>query len=470
MTEFPVFPPVYWANQIPQQTAIVWKKGNSALFSQLPSSLSWRQFYQLLAQTSHWLQCRHIPFKDKIIAYSGAHRLAGLLCYLSVIAEGGRILVLNPNLPSIQQKAILADNRVDLLLQDNDFVEFSPNLTACNKQWQIDWDLKRPATFTLTSGSSGKPKGVVHSLFSHLLNAEGVCRLMQFEQQHSWLLSLPLFHVSGQGIVWRWLLRGASLSLCEEKADFYPLLAKTSHASLVPTQLQRYLYTDLAKKYGQKILLGGSYIPAELISAAQQVGITTFAGYGMTEMASTICAVEQETDNVGKPLLGRLVKIIQDQIYLQSDCLALGYWQAGRIEPLPKVEGWFATKDKGAWTADGKLIINGRLDNMFISGGENIQPEQIEQVLYASMLVQNVLVIPQDDAEFGQRPVAFVQFIEDFSSQAVEKLQNFAKQYLEKFKQPIAYFSLDDYLTSTNTGIKISRKGLQDYLQQISNR
>lgn len=469
MTELPVFPPVYWANQISQQTALVWEKGSSALFSELPSSLSWQQIQQLLAETSNWLQQRYFPFKDKLIAYVGTHKLTSLLCYLCVISSGGRILSLNPALPAEQLKNILADNQVDLLLQDVDFVNFSPILTACQQMLPINWEPQRPATFTLTSGSSGQPKAVVHSIAAHLLNAEGVCRLMQFEQKHSWLLSLPLFHVSGQGIVWRWLLRGAVLHLCEDKADFLPLLAKTSHASLVPTQLQRYLQTDLCQTKGQKILLGGSHIAAELIIAAQQKGITTFAGYGMTEMASTICAVENETNNVGKPLFGRKVKIEEGQIYLRGGCLALGYWQAGKIVPMVDSAGWFASKDKGSWTSDGLLKIDGRLDNMFISGGENIQPEQVEQILYRSHLIQNIFVIPQTDPEFGQRPVAFVEFKQPFSQQAVQNLQNFAKQHLEKFKQPIAYFDLSDYQQYANVGIKISRKALQNYLQQRLN-
>ena len=69
-------------------------------------------------------------------------------------------------------------------------------------------DLTKAATMTLTSGSTGLPKAVVHNVSAHLANAEGVCALMSFGKDQSWLLSLPLYHVSGQGIVWRWLYAG----------------------------------------------------------------------------------------------------------------------------------------------------------------------------------------------------------------------------------------------------------------------
>lgn len=469
MPEFPTFPPVYWATQIPQQTALIWERGNSDLFSFLPAELSWQQFNALLAQSLVHLNGRYGSFADKTVAYCGSNRLAGLLCYLAVIAQNGRILMLNPAFPLKQQQQILADNQIDFLLQDEDFAEFSPNLTACYRHWLENWEQYRPATLTLTSGSSGKPKAAVHHCAAHLLNAKGVCQLMQFKQNKSWLLSLPLFHVSGQGIIWRWLAQGARLRIYQDKADFYPMLAQSSHASLVPTQLFRYLADENLKIAGQKILLGGAYIPPELIISAQQAGITTYAGYGMTEMASTICAVENETDNVGKPLFGREVKIIADQILLKSDCLALGYWQKGEIIPLCDSDGYFATKDKGRWLANGHLVVEGRLDNLFISGGENIQPEQIEEVFYSSGLVQSVYIVPIADTEFGQRPVALVEFHQSYSVQAVEKLQNFAKKHLEKFKHPVAYYDLSEY-KATSSGIKISRKELQAFVSQRLSR
>ncbi|QIM65529.1 o-succinylbenzoate--CoA ligase [Frederiksenia canicola] len=467
MAEFALFPTAHWAEHSAQAIAVSWKKGDSALFSFLPAQISWQEWHTLVQQAVSFLQKNAIQAGD-LVAYSGSHKLAGLLCYLAVLQLGAKILMLNPAMAESQRQAVLRENGVARLLTDDAFAKFSSELTACQHEilpLPVKCELKSslPATFTLTSGSSGSPKAVVHSIQNHLDNAQSVCELMEFQQNHSWLLSLPLFHVSGQGIVWRWLLQGATLHLAENKADFWQTLAQVSHASLVPTQLQRYLArNDLVSSTSQKILLGGAFIPPELISAAQEKHIETFTGYGMTEMASTICAVQGELDNVGSPLKGRDVRIEQGEIWVRGAGLALGYWLNQQLVPLVNQCGWFATKDKGEWK-HGKLVVCGRLDNQFISGGENIQPEQIERVLFQSGIVKQAFVVPIADKEFGQRPVAVVEFVEPFSQQAVSSLQNFAIQHLEKFKLPVAYFPLE---ITAQGGVKISRRQLQQEIAQ----
>lgn len=465
MVEFSLFPTAYWAKLNGERSALVWEKGDTTLFPDVPKQLSWATLHQLILQCGDWLcQKRGMDFHDKTIAYVGESRFAALLCYLAVIALGGRIVILNPALPPLQQQAVLDEISVDCVLDETDFTDFSRNLPACSLP---TFQAAQPATLTLTSGSSGKPKAVVHTVSQHLINAAGVCHLLNFTRNDRWLLSLPLFHVSGQGIIWRWLQQGANLVICDDKSQFYQQLAQCSHASLVPTQLQRYLQQQQPTR-PQHILLGGTHLPATLMQQAQTHNIITYAGYGMTEMASTVCAVALELDNVGKPLLQREVKLVSEEIYLRGGCLALGYWQHGEIIPLPTQHGWFATKDKGVWNEKGQLCVRGRLDNMFISGGENIQPEEIEQCLYRSNLVKQIIVLPIEDAEFGHRPVAFVEFIGEYHEQAVELLQNFAKTVLEKFKLPIAYYSLEGMLEQS--GIKISRKQLQQHLNHLLNK
>ncbi|QLB20129.1 o-succinylbenzoate--CoA ligase [Vespertiliibacter pulmonis] len=459
MIDFPVFPTAYWADKDAHKTAIVWKKGNSDLFPFLSEHISWQNWHCLLEQAVFLLKNKGVSAQS-LIAYSGSHRLAGLICYLSALLLGARVLMLNPAISINQKREILKNNGVHYCFDDIDFTHFQLELTACQLH-RIN--LQAPATFTLTSGSSGFPKAVVHTIHQHLENAQGVCELMNFQQGNSWLLSLPLFHVSGQGIIWRWLSVGATLWINEEKNDFFVSLAQVSHASLVPTQLQRYLQqTEVSVGNHQKILLGGAFIPAELIIQAQTRQIETYAGYGMTEMASTICAVKNERHHVGKPLQGRRLKIDeQGEIWVRGAGLGLGYWIDQTIIPFTNQQGWFATKDKGELRY-GNLVVIGRRDNLFISGGENIQPEEIERVLFQSGLVKQAFIVPVDDREFGQRPVAVVEFLEPFSPQAVFSLENFARQHLEKFKLPIAYFPLE---TLSHTGFKISRKYLQ---QQVA--
>ncbi|MCK3654370.1 o-succinylbenzoate--CoA ligase [Pasteurellaceae bacterium Macca] len=453
-----LFPSAFWAQQTSQRTAIIWEKGDCAWLSFLPNAIDWALWQALIeACIAHFQFSPH-----QRIAYSGESRFLALLCYCSAISAGGRILMLNPNMPETQQQGICQSLAIEKILRDEDFANFSLNSTACSFP---EFDVEQPATFTLTSGSSGKPKAVVHSGANHLDNARGVCELVDFRANDSWLLSLPLFHVSGQGIVWRWLSQGATLFVPENKADFWAMLAQVSHASLVPTQLQRYFTQGLASQHKQHFLLGGSYIPPALIRQAQCRGIETYAGYGMTEMASTVCAVRAERDNVGKPLAGREVKIVGEEIWVKGAGLALGYWQNNQLIPLSNHQGWYQTKDRGRWNGKGQLVVEGRLDNMFISGGENIQPEAVESLLLEVDGVERVFIVPIADPEFGARPVAFVKFNAPFGEQAVENLQQFARCHLEKFRQPMAYFPLE-LVENAQQGLKISRSALTQFAQQ----
>ncbi|MEG9530841.1 o-succinylbenzoate--CoA ligase [Mannheimia indoligenes] len=462
-----LFPTQFWAENTAQDLAVIREKGKNDYFPHLPAQLSWAEFQYLLQQVCSILKTQNVT-TECLVAYCGVNRFCGLLTYCATLSLGAKILMLNPAQTQPQQQAILEETSVDVFITDDTFANFPAKTTACSPLPHLDFE--QPATLTLTSGSTGMPKAVVHSISAHLYSAEGVGELMEFEKTHSWLLSLPLFHVSGQGIVWRWLLKGATLYVNESKDAFFNLLKQVSHASLVPTQLQRYL-AQLDYPVSQKCLLGGTAIPSELVAQAQQKGITTFSGYGMTEMASTICAVENELDNVGFPLKYREVKLENGEVWVRGKPLALGYWQKShckknsKIRPLVNEQGWFATKDRGEWNSKKQLVIKGRLDNMFISGGENIQPEEIEQIIFRSNLVEQVFVLPIDDNEFGQRPIAIVQFKQPNLEQEVNKLKIWVSDKLEKFKQPVAYYLLDIEQYQMQGAIKISRKQLQQDIQ-----
>ena len=246
---------------------------------------TWVELAEKINQVEAFLLQQGVTAKSAV-AFCGKNSEQILFLYLAVIQLGAKILGINPAFPQEKREELCRVYGVDFCYQTEDI-----HYLAAEPLPEHKVDFTKAATMTLTSGSTGLPKAVVHNISAHLANAEGVCALMNFGKEQSWLLSLPLYHVSGQGIVWRWLYAGATLVLPKE--DFYQSIGEVSHVSLVPTQLQRW-FDYLAKHpqpiQTQAVLLGGTQIPVKLTQALNELGIRSYSGYGMTEMASTVFA------------------------------------------------------------------------------------------------------------------------------------------------------------------------------------
>ncbi len=384
-----------------------------------------------------------------------------LLAWLALLQCGARVLPVNPQLPAVLLDALLPQLTLRFAL-DLDAGGDWPDLTslalrADTGTHAVAWQPQRFASMTLTSGSTGLPKAAVHTFSAHLASAQGVLALIPYADNDDWLLSLPLFHVSGQGILWRWLLAGARISV-RPALPLAQALAGCTHASLVPTQLWR-LLNDSASVSLKAVLLGGAAIPVALTQQARAHGIRCWCGYGLTEFASTVCAKEADgAPDVGYALPGREVKIVDEEVWLRAQSMASGYWRNGELLPLVNSEGWFATRDRGMLHG-GCLTIRGRLDNLFFSGGEGIQPEEVERVIARHPQVQQVMVVPVDDAEFGQRPVAVVECEGGVDAAA---LSAWVSDKLARFQQPLRWLALPAELK--NGGIKISRRAVLQWV------
>ncbi|MFH0271825.1 o-succinylbenzoate--CoA ligase [Vibrio jasicida] len=313
------------------------------------------------------------------------------------------------------------------------------------------------ASIVFTSGSTGKPKAVVHTHRQHLASAQGLLAEFRFNHEDSWLLSLPLYHVSGLAIVYRWLFAGATLKV--GSGNLADDILGVSHASLVATQLKRLLDEQVELSLTH-VLLGGSHVGHELALRATQQGIETWLGYGMTEAASTVTAKRIDSiSNAGHLLQNRDIKLVEQRIYIGGKTLAAGYFHQGNITSLLNESGWFDSKDLGEWQGD-ELKIIGRADNQFISGGENVHCEEIEAALNQIESVSQSIVVPVEDVEFGHRPVAVMQTDSLLDNAQYEQ---HLQTKLEKFKWPVAYYVMPQTLLAG--GIKVSRKAVKDWLK-----
>jgi len=340
-------------------------------------------------------------------------------------------------------------------------------------------DLGQEATIIATSGSSGEPKAAVHTWGNHFFSAQGSNEIIPLVSSDRWLLSLPLYHVSGIAITARCLLSGAALVMAADMELIETIKrGKVTHVSLVSTQLQRLMADEnnhALLRSLKCILLGGSAIARTLIDAAVNLGLNIYLSYGLTEMSSQVATGKVSKTNQGcvKVLPYRQLMISDEgEILVKGEVLFKGY-VAGTKLHLPSVIArseatkqsfsWFPTGDMGCLDKDGNLTVTGRRDSMFISGGENIHPEEIEKALLSINGIEQAMVVPREDREFGQRPIAFVKF--EGEPLAEEYIIRCLQADLPRFKIPIAFFPWPQNLITQ--GVKISR---QEFLKTLTRR
>ncbi len=346
-----------------------------------------------------------------------------------------------------------------------------------NSPAQIEVDLEQPATIVFTSGSLGVPKAVLHSYGNHYYNANGSNQNIPLQPGDRWLLALPLFHVGGLSILFRCLLSGAAVVIPEKDEGLEGSLIRynVTHLSLVPTQLYRLLREESASKIRSKlraILLGGAAVPMNLLEQGFAYGLPLYTSYGLSEMASQVTTTSADTSHAnrftsGKVLPHRQLRISETgEILVKGETLFKGYIEREGSELPVDSNGWFATGDLGQLDPDGYLTVTGRKDNMFISGGENIQPEEIERTLCEHTAVTQAVVVPVPDEEFDSRPVAFVQTRDGkFNPQEMAK---FLEQRLARYKIPVAFY---DWPESAGTeGMKFNREIFRRLAGQTSTR
>lgn len=456
-----------------------WQQNNATkLALRTPdTTYDWQQLDQVVESISQQLLSQGVT-PQHIIAMITKNDVEAILVYLASLRIGALCALMPPQpMLAIQQKLAIIDadfvwvpktldiGNMEGIKQATLSIHIEPSNQKAAVQTSShqahSFDIEQYASVVFTSGSTGIPKAVVHAVKHHLASAHGLTQQFYFDSSDAWLLSLPIYHVSGLSIIWRWLAKGAVLVI--GSGQLQEDIKNVTHASLVPIQLQRLL--DLGQPISLKrVLLGGSHIPYELTQRASQQGVECWLGYGMTETASTVIAKPVDgTPSAGTLLPYRKIKLEQDRIYVAGDTLASGYLLNGHIRPLITKEfPWFDTKDLGQrYHQTGKpdeFIILGRADNQFISGGENIHCEEIEAVLLRHREIKQALVIPIEDKHYGQRPIAFLE-----TKGLLDPLsyQEFLLCHLDKFKCPDAYYVLPKALMSS--GIKISRADLKAY-------
>jgi o-succinylbenzoate---CoA ligase len=291
-----------------------------------------------------------------------------------------------------------------------------------------------------TSGTSGRPRGVALGAAGLVAHVGAVAERLELDGSEVWLASLSPAHVGGLALIARAAMTGATMVLPGRGAteDLARTLRRASpavtHLSLVPTQLDRLMsaWGDAPPPPGLRcILIGGAHAPPDLVRGATAAGWPVALTYGMTEMWSQVATsppsvTRANPDAVGAALTGVELRIdAADEILVRGPTRALGYAGTGAssgLESLVDDEGWYHTGDLGRVDESGLLHITGRRSDRIISGGVNVDPAEVEDVIRQHPAVLDVVVVGVPSREWGEAVAAVVVPVwEHFELSEVER-------------------------------------------------
>ncbi len=301
------------------------------------------------------------------------------------------------------------------------------------------------ALIVYTSGTTGKPKGAVHTHASLRAGVTAVVDGWGWRRQDRLILALPLFHVHGLCAgLFGTLTAGASAMVFDRFDEDSVLSAAVSgQASMffgVPTMYHRLAATGRAGALAnlRVCVCGSAPLAAALWSELSGQGVDVLERYGMTETLLTLSNPldgERRPGAVGQPLPGLEAVIDQvdgdgvGELLVRGPSLCRGYW--GRADDLLDDEGWFATGDLASVSDDGFVSIRGRRTELIITGGHNVYPAEVEAVLARHPDVAEVAVVGVPSDEWGETVVAFV-----VGSPDPAELDRLAEAELAPFKRP----------------------------------
>ena len=315
---------------------------------------------------------------------------------------------------------------------------------------RVALDGDTPAGIIYTSGTTGASKGAVLTHNNFASNAINLIACWQVSATDRYLLALPLFHVHALGnALHTWLIAGFRMRMLERFehrtasgvfADFSPTLFFG-----VPTIYVRMLEWPKATAANMRLFVCGSApLPAQVLADFEaKFGHRILERYGMTETLMNIgnpYAGERRAGTVGLPFPGISVKIVDGELYVKGPNVFAGYWRREEATATAFVDGYFRTGDLGECSEDGYYTLQGRKSDLIISGGFNIYPREIEEVLLEDPGVAEVAVVGVADRVRGELPVAYIVPRCELDLAALEE---HCRKKLASFKVPRGFVKVD---------------------------
>jgi len=444
--------------------------------------LSYRELDELVSRCAGFLAKMFPDGEDQPrIAYLGRNSIAEIVACLGCQRFGAVFVPLNWRLSAIELQQILADCRPHMLIVDQEFSGFAgefglvapPMLVVEGENGFLGRlrDSPRypgrqasrdaPCIILYTSGTTGTPKGVIITRRNAFFSAINFALVGEVTAQSVTLCDLPFFHTIGIIAIARTtLLMGGRLAISDRFLPDRTLLTLrdpalgVTHYFAVPqmaSALRASPHWDAsALKVLKAIFIGGAPLSPALIKAFLEDDVALVNGYGMSE-AGTVLHMPLDRDmiaanpgSVGFAAPLTEVRLVAPdgtdvadgdvgEIWLHGPTVTPGYWNKPKETATAFVDGWYRTGDLGRRNEAGLIYIPDRLKDMYITGGENVFPAEVEAVIATHPTVNDVAVIGIPDPRWGESGVAFVvpasseALAEDILSHCVSRLATFKR-------------------------------------------
>ncbi len=434
------------------------------------SEISYKELNERITQTSAWLSSVGVRENTKTAILS-ANNPDYIILLFALWNLNACVIPLNIMLSDTELTEIINFSDAEFLFYNKD-EKRQPDVKIprldLSKTTPQDNNFKSPgidpeavSMVMFTSGATGRPKGVMHSLNDLLNSADNSRDLLKQKPEDRWIASLPFYHIGGLSIIIRAFRFGSSIiipsslkndSLVEAFINFKP-----SYASLVSTQLKRMLESGWKPSAElKKILLGGGFADEELIKEAETAGCKISHVYGSTETSAFVTASETEVIKIkslssGRALGSNKVLIVDDQlneekagrtgeILIQSKALFHGYYKDEKETAKRLTHKGFLTGDVGYIDKDGDLFVEARRTDLIITGGENVNPLEVETALNNVPGISDSCVFAMPDIEWGQIVAAAVILEKDVS---LKEITDYLKEKIAGYKVPKRFYPVE---------------------------
>lgn len=455
-------------------------------------ALTWAQVADEVRRRGARLRAAGLAPGDRALVVPTPSR-EGALTLLSLLELGSELVLAHPRWTPSERAAAVARTEPRLVLEDGRIVSQIPSGSAGRpidgRGVDASGGARRPRSpavaaprapegaprsdspavasprvIVFTSGSTGRPKAVRIAGRALEAAAEAHARALPWRPEDRWLLAMPLAHVGGLSILTRALWARAAVAIGPSRFSPEGLVdAAARHratlVSLVPTMLEDLLDAALAPPPTVRAaLLGGAACPPARLARGRAAGWPLLPTYGTSETCAQVCTQrlgDERPDGVGPPLPGVSVRVVDGEIQVAGPTVTDGLLDA----PAPFDGAWVRTGDRGLLDDEGHLHVRGRLDERIVSGGENVDPLEVEHALLAHPAVRAACVVGVPDERWGQRVAAAVVRREPVEP---AELEDHLRARLAGFKRPRAW-RIVDALPRTPSG-KTDRAAVRAWL------